>query len=181
MQRAALLVGISVFTICGVAAFIYLGSQPGPVEIVSMAVDGPQIALGLKGGSVVEVALQNGAFHENRRIAHCSGDWINAVHYTSAHELVCSGEKLRIVNRVGRQREVALPKSETGGAFGSVTEFQGSLVVIAASENILWIDASGRIQKQIGPHTALYGDVRASGDGAYLASSGHTPQVWNAD
>ncbi|ABF43503.1 hypothetical protein Acid345_4503 [Candidatus Koribacter versatilis Ellin345] len=181
MRRLPLMIAVLVTALCALAGILYLRSRPRGVEIVCMAVDGHEIGLGLKDGTAVEISLQDGSFREERRIAHCSGDGMNALSYTSAHELVCSGEKLRTVSRGGALRDLPIPSSLSGGAFGSAAEFRGGLAVITATENILMIDASGGIEKQIGAHTALYGDVKASRDGKFLAASGHTPHVWSLD
>lgn len=178
MRGMRLPIVVAAVLLCALAVLLYWRHRPRSVEIVCMAVDGQRIVVGLKNGDAVELAYHDGKFEQRSRIPHCSGAWMNAVSFTSAHELICSGEKLRIVGPSGSGREVSVPSSVSGGAFGSVAEFQGLLAVICAKETILLFDSQGKLVKQIGEHTALYGDLRTSPDGNFLVASGHAPHVW---
>ena len=178
MQALRIPVAVAAILLCALAVFLALHRRTKTLEIVCMAVDGDRIAIGLKDGTAVELSYINAAFHEDRRIPQCSGSMINALYFTGSHELVCSGEKLRILQESGASRDFSVPSSVSGGAFGSMAEFQGALAVICAKETILLFDSHGALVKQIGEHTALYGDLRTSANGEFLAAGGHTPRVW---
>jgi len=178
MSALKIPIAVASVLLCALGIFIFLHRPNKSVEIVCMATDGTRIAVGLKNGTAVELSYTNHAFDEERRLPQCSGATINALYFTAKHELVCSGEKLRIVNQSGATREISVPTSISGGAFGSVAEFQGFLAVICAKETILLFDSQGKFVKQTGDHTALYGDLRTSPDGQFLVASGHTPHVW---
>jgi hypothetical protein len=178
MSSSRIPIAVAAVLLCALAIFLFLQRRTKTVEIICTAVDSDHIAVGLKDATVVELSFANGQFHEDRRIPQCSGAMINALYFTAKHELVCSGEKLNIVGENGATREISVDFSVSGGAFGSVAEFQGLLAVICAKETILLFDAQGKLVKQTGEHTALYGDLRTSPNGQYLVASGHTPHVW---
>lgn len=178
MQALRIPLAVAAVLLCALAAFLFLNRRTQTAEIVCMAVDGNHIAAGLKDATVVELSYTSGAFREDRRIPQCSGSMINSLYFTPKHELVCSGEKLRIHPENGAVREISVTSDVSGGAFGSVAEFQGMLAAITAKETILLFDSQGKMVKQIGEHTALYSDLRTSPDGNFLVASGHAPHVW---
>jgi hypothetical protein len=175
LALAVLVIGVAVL-------FLVKPSHPGLSEIVAFAVDShsPDIALGLSSGDVILLSLRDQQFREARRIPACSGAWMNALSYTSAHDLVCGGEKLRILTAAGALRDLSIPRSVSGGAFGSSASISENLAVVTASERILLVDQkSGAVKNSFGEPTALYGDLRTSADGKFLVASGHTAQVWS--
>ena len=178
MRALRIPLAVAAVVLCALVIFLVTQRHTKTAEIVCMAVDGNRIAAGLKDATLVEFSYANGVFHEDRRVPQCSGSMINALYFTAKHELVCSGEKLRVFAANGTSREIAVPNDVSGGAFGSVAEFQGLLAVITAKETILLFDSQGKLTKQIGDHTALYSDLRTSPDGQFLVASGHTPHVW---